>query len=145
MTVAGCLWTKCRNRKTVLIIHNSVAVCHKTQFWVISNLWFCSIGYRVCPRGPFETSGPGWALGAGGCPASSGAALPWKHGRSQEMWKWRIHIKVSLKLSEPLPVLLLFLECFWKSPCNRSHVCICSFVLYLKHEWRQASLSTWWD
>lgn len=67
----------------------------------------CSVGHSVCTGGPSEATGSSWALSAGGCPTSSRAALPWKHGSAQEMWKWRIHIKVSLNLQ----TLRLFL-CF---------------------------------
>lgn len=59
---------------------------------------FSFAGHCVCVGGPPEATGPSRALGPGGCSPSARAALPWEHWRSQEVWKWRVHIKVGLNL-----------------------------------------------
>lgn len=43
------------------------------------------VGHRVGAGGSAEAAGPGRALGAGGRPASSRAALPREHRSAQEM------------------------------------------------------------
>lgn len=78
-----------------------------------SYIWsYISVGHRICAGGPSEAAGPSRALGAGGRPASSRAALPREHRSSQEMWKRRIHIKVSL-VHQPQMYLCTHLEILW--------------------------------
>lgn len=70
----------------------------------------CSVGHSLSTGGPSEATGPSWALSAGRCAASSRAALPWKHRSSQEMWEWRLHIKVSLNLQSPSYLCLTYAQ-----------------------------------
>lgn len=61
---------------------------------------FNSAGHCVGTRRPSKATSPSWALSSGRCTTPSRASLSWKHRCTQEMWKWRIYIKVSFMSSD---------------------------------------------